>query len=139
VINDFGSVPQRVIPCSCKSITPPKDPTFSDKAIAVKVAAKRLPVSPFSGLLKGCQGDKTHRFENGGTNQIRKTGKREVVLLQPLPQSLYPENSRDVLECLPEFSDPTLARIFRTAIFPKKSGNETRDLKPETWHPRPET
>jgi hypothetical protein len=44
---------------------------------------------PVSGLLKGCKGHKTHRFENGGTNQIRKTGKREVVLLQPLPQTLY--------------------------------------------------
>ena len=41
------------------------------------------------GLLKGCKGHKTHRFENGGTNQIRKTGSREVVLLQPLPQTLY--------------------------------------------------
>ena len=55
----------------------------------MKVAAKRIPVSPFSGLLKGCKGHKTHRFENGGTNQIQKSGKREVVLLQPLPQSLY--------------------------------------------------
>jgi len=58
------------------------------RAIAVKVAAKRLPVSPFSGLVKGCKGHKMHRFENGGTNQIRKTGKREIVWLQPLPQSL---------------------------------------------------
>ena len=58
------------------------------RAFAVKVATKRLPVFPFSGLLKGCEGHKTHRFENGGTNQIRKTGKREVVLL-PLPQTLY--------------------------------------------------
>ena len=39
------------------------------RAIAVKVAAKRLPVSPFSGLLTGCKDHKTHRFENGGTNQ----------------------------------------------------------------------
>jgi len=60
-----------------------------DRAFAVKVEGKRLPVSPFSGLLKGCKGHETHRFENGGTNQIRKTGKREVVFLQPLPQTLY--------------------------------------------------
>ena len=46
------------------------------RAFAVKVVPKRLPVFPFSGLLKGCKGHKTHRFENGGTNQIRKTGKR---------------------------------------------------------------
>ena len=59
------------------------------RAFAVKVAPKRLPVFPFSGLLKGCKGHQTHRFENGGTNQIRKMGKREVVLLQPLPQTLY--------------------------------------------------
>ena len=58
------------------------------RAIPVKVAAKRLHVFPFSGLLKGCNSHKTHRFENGGANQIRKTGKREVVLLQPLPQTL---------------------------------------------------
>ena len=42
------------------------------RAIAVKVVRKRLPVSPFSGLLKGCKGHKTHRFENGGTNQTPK-------------------------------------------------------------------
>ena len=57
------------------------------RAFAVKVATKTI--FPFSGLLKGCKGHKTHRFENGGTNQIRKTGKREVGLLQPLPQTLY--------------------------------------------------
>ena len=60
------------------------------RAFTVKVEGKRLPVSPFSGLLKGCKGHKTHRFENCGTNQIRKTGKREVDFLQPLPQTLYP-------------------------------------------------
>ena len=64
-------------------------PATQRRAFAVKVAAKRLPVFPFSGLLKGCKGHETHRFENGGTNQIRKTGKREVVFLQPLPQTLY--------------------------------------------------
>ena len=66
-----------------------KPVSIIDRAIPVKVAAKRLPVFPFSGLLKGCKGHKTHRFENGATNQIRKTGKREVVLPQPLPESLY--------------------------------------------------
>ena len=59
------------------------------RAFAVEVATERLPVVPFSGLLKGCKGHKTHRFENGGTNQIRKTGKRQVILLHPLPQTLY--------------------------------------------------
>jgi hypothetical protein len=59
------------------------------RAFAVKVEGKRLPVFPFSGLLKGCTGHKTHRFENAGTNQIQKTGKREVVFLLPLPQTLY--------------------------------------------------
>ena len=59
------------------------------RAFAVKVVPKRLPVFPFSGLLKDCKGHKTHRFETGGRNQIRKTGKREVVLGQPLPQTLY--------------------------------------------------
>jgi len=59
------------------------------RAFAVKVAPKRLSDLPFSGLVKGCKGHKTHRFENGGTNQIRKRRKREVVLLQPLPQTLY--------------------------------------------------
>ena len=59
------------------------------RAFAVKVEGKRLPVFPFSGLLKGCKGHKTQRFENGGTNQIRKMENREVVFLQPLPQTLY--------------------------------------------------
>ena len=59
------------------------------RAFAVKVATERLPVFPFSGLLKGRKGHKTHRFENGGTTQTRKTGKREVVLLHSLLQTLY--------------------------------------------------
>ena len=58
------------------------------RAFAVKVIPKRLPVFLFSGLLKDFKGHKTHRFENGGTDQIRKTGKRDVVLGQPLPQTL---------------------------------------------------
>jgi len=59
------------------------------------VATKRLPVFPFSRPLKGCKGHKTHRFENGGTNQIRKTGRREVVLLRPSPQTLYVQEGRE--------------------------------------------
>ena len=51
----------------------------SRRAFAVKVEGKRLPVSPFSRLLKGCKGHKTHRSENGGTNQIRETWKRGNV------------------------------------------------------------
>ena len=62
---------------------------FAGRAFAVKIAAKRLLVYLLSGLLKDCKGHKTHRFENGGTNQLRKTGKREAVLCQPLPQTLY--------------------------------------------------
>ena len=59
------------------------------RAIAVKVAAKRLPVSPISGF------DLYHHFRNDAFNdlynllKVRKTGKREVVLLQPLPQWLW--------------------------------------------------
>ena len=49
---------------------------MTGRAFAVKVAPKRLPVFPCSELLKGCKGHKTHRFKNGGTNQIRKTGSR---------------------------------------------------------------
>ena len=41
------------------------------RAFAVKVVPKRLPVFPFSGLLKGCKGHKTHRFENGGTSSYK--------------------------------------------------------------------
>jgi hypothetical protein len=58
------------------------------RAFAVKVDTKRLPDFLFSGLFKDFQGHKTHRFENGGTNQLRKAGKREVFLSQPLPQTL---------------------------------------------------
>ena len=61
----------------------------ASRAFAVKVAAKRLPVSPFSGF------DLYHHFRNDtfydlyNLSKVRKTGKREVVLLQPLPESLY--------------------------------------------------
>ena len=77
------------------------------RAFAVEVATNRLPVSPFYGLLNGCKGHKTHRFENGGTNQIRKTGKWEVVLLQPEPQTLYTGIGRDRSFSLPEAGSPT--------------------------------
>ena len=59
------------------------------RAFAVKVAAKRLPVFLFSGF------DVYHHFRNDAFYdlynlvKVRKTGKREVVLLQPLPQTLY--------------------------------------------------
>ena len=56
--------------------------------MAVKVDIKRLAVFIFSGLLKGCEGHKTHHFENRVTNQLRKTGKRKVVLCEPLPSTL---------------------------------------------------
>ena len=59
------------------------------RAFAVKVEGKRLPVSPFSGF------DVYHRFRNDAfcdlynLLEVRKTGKQEVVFLQPLPQTLY--------------------------------------------------
>ena len=59
------------------------------RAFAVKVVPKRLPVFPFSGF------DLYHNFRNdafyGLYNllEVQKTGKREVVLGQPLPQTLY--------------------------------------------------
>jgi hypothetical protein len=58
------------------------------RAFAVKVAAKRLPVFPFSGF------DLFHHFRNDAFYdlynlfKVRKTGKREVVWLQTLPQTL---------------------------------------------------
>ena len=60
-----------------------------DRAFAVKVVPKRLPVFPFSGF------DLYHHFRNdafyGLYNllKVQKMGKREVVLGQPLPQTLY--------------------------------------------------
>ena len=59
------------------------------RAFAVKVEGKRLPVSPFSGF------DLYHHFRNDAFHglynllKVQKTGKREVVLGQPLPQRLY--------------------------------------------------
>ena len=59
------------------------------RAFAVKVEGKRLPVFPFSGF------DLYHHFRNDAFYdlynllKVRKTGKREVVFLQPLPQTLY--------------------------------------------------
>jgi len=58
------------------------------RAIPVKVAAKRLPVFTFSGF------DLYHHFRNDvfydlyNLLKVRKTGKREVVVVQPLPQTL---------------------------------------------------
>ena len=60
------------------------------RAFAVKVVPKRRPDFPFSGF------DLYHHFRNdafyGLYNllKVQKTGKREVVLGQPLPQTLYP-------------------------------------------------
>ena len=59
------------------------------RALAVKVEGKRIPVSPFSGF------DLYHHFRNDAFHdlynllKVRKTGKQEVVFLQPLPQTLY--------------------------------------------------
>ena len=63
--------------------------TVHGRAFAVKVATKRLPDFPFSGF------DLYHHFQKDAFYDLytllkaRKTGKREVVLLQPLPQTLY--------------------------------------------------
>ena len=62
---------------------------YMHRAIPVKVAAKRLPVFPFPGF------DLYHHLRNDAFYdlynllKVRKTGKREVVFLQPLPQTLY--------------------------------------------------
>ena len=58
----------------------------------LKVEGKRLDVSPFSGF------DLYHHFRNDAFHDlynllnVRKTGKQEVVFLQPLPQTLYQVN-----------------------------------------------
>ena len=89
VIHDSGSVLRRAIfspretspeVVTKGSSTAARKPiisnVFQGRAFAVKVATKRILVFPFSGILKGCKRHKTHRFENDGTNQIRKTGRR---------------------------------------------------------------
>ena len=48
------------------------------RAFAVMVHPSLTSDFPVFRLLKGFKGHKTHRFENGGTNQLRKPGKREV-------------------------------------------------------------
>ena len=87
-IRSFGD--KNEMRMSCVALLGPHD---YPKQIKSKLVNK-----PESGPLKGCKGHKTHRFENGGTHQIRKTGKREVVLSQPLPQTLQ-------VCCLVEFTD----------------------------------
>ena len=62
---------------------------MSTRAFAVKVVPKRRPVFSFSGF------DVYHHFRNDAIYglynllNVQKTGKREVVLGQPLPQTLY--------------------------------------------------
>ena len=62
----------------------PEEKILAGGAIPVKVAATQLPVFPFSGF------DLYHHFRNDAFYdlhnllKVRKTGKREVVLLQPL-------------------------------------------------------
>ena len=69
----------------------------SVRAFAVKVDTKRLPVFLFSGV------DLYHDFRNDAfcdlhnLLKVRKIGNREVVVCQPLPQSLYTQISRTVL------------------------------------------
>jgi hypothetical protein len=73
----------------CWAKSKPQGPDdFPGRAFAVKVEGKRLPVSTFPGF------DVYHHFRNDAFYdlynllKIRKTGKREVVFLQPLPQTL---------------------------------------------------
>jgi hypothetical protein len=69
----------------CEMISAPSR-LASCRAIPVKVAAKRLPVFPFSGF------DLYHHFRNDAFYdlynllKVRKTEKLGVVLLQPLPE-----------------------------------------------------
>ena len=64
---------------------------INSRAFALKVAAKRHAVFPFSGF------DLYHHFRNDvfydlhNLLKVRKTAKQEVVVLQPLPQTLYME------------------------------------------------
>jgi len=69
------------------------------RAFAVKVEGKRLPVSPFSGfeLYHHSRNDAFYDLYN--LLKVRKTGKREVVFLQPLPQTLYTKGHTVFLFC----------------------------------------
>ena len=78
-----GSVSGRPPPSSGQAAFFSDSANISTEAFAVKVDTKRLPVFLFSGLLNDCKGHKTHRFETGDTNQLRKTGNREVDVCQP--------------------------------------------------------
>ena len=76
--------------CHIRSTAGPEsDLVFEEgRACAVKVEGKRLPVFPLSGF------ELYHHFRNdafyGLYNhlKVQRTGKREVVLGQPLPQTL---------------------------------------------------
>ena len=72
-----------------------------------------------SGLCKGCKGHRTHRFENRGTNQLRKRGKREVVLCQPLPQTLY----------VPRLTKSVSRRIYEFALSEVSNSSRIHDLQ----------
>ena len=84
---DTTQGPARVVAATCTAQHSKKQ-FLPGRAFAVKVAPKRLPVFPFSGF------DLYHHFRNdafyGLYNllKVQKTGKREVVLGQPLPQTL---------------------------------------------------
>ena len=68
------------------------------RAFAVKVDTERLPVFLFSGvaLYRDFRIDAFYGLYN--LLKVQKTGKREVVLGQPLPQTLYPARKQKVVD-----------------------------------------
>ena len=83
------------------------------RALAVKVATKRLPVFPFSGF------DLYHQFRNDAFYdlynllKVRKTAKWEVVLLHPLPQTLYIASHKILCESTLALSQGTCRKLDR--------------------------
>ena len=88
------------------------------RAFAVKVATKRLPVLSFSGF------DLYHHVRNDAFYdlynllKVRKTGKWEVFLLQPLPQTLYHTSPprRTEKNLLTEYKDVTAWSRYSGAL-----------------------
>jgi len=66
----------------------------------------RLTVFGVSRFLQGCKGNKTHRFENGGTNQLRETQKREVeegTTITAITLKVPGVRDLNLLQCQPAF------------------------------------
>jgi len=98
------------------------------RAFAVKVDTKRLPVFLLSGV------DLYHHFRNDAFYdlynlvKVRKTGKREVVLCQPLPQTL--QTATAGLSLVDNLSSPktneTLIRVFQIDGVKRERGKGER-------------